>query len=207
MTTEDELRALYPAPVERTWKKESPIVTAGYAELIAAAPFCVLATRSADGLDCSPRGDGPGFVRVADERTLLIPDRRGNNRLDTLSNLLECPDIGLIFLIPGVGETVRVRGAAIISTEPDLLSVNEYRGVRPTTVLVVTVHRIYFQCRRALLRSGLWDPGARVDPATLPSAGRLQTEVGAMEQTAADEYDAALGEYAAATLYEGPTKA
>jgi PPOX class probable FMN-dependent enzyme len=192
--------------VPRAWAKESDVITPGYRELIAASPFCVVATRGADGIDCSPRGDAPGFVEVLDEHTLVIPDRRGNNRLDTLRNILQDNEIGLIFLIPGIGEAVRVRGTAVISTDPDLLARHHFRGIAPVTVLVVTVSRIYFQCRRASLRSTLWQ-APHVDPAGLPTPGRLQAEVGAMAARDADAYDAGVAEYAASTLYDGPTKA
>lgn len=206
VATEDALLALYPTPVARTWAKESDFVTPGYAELIAASPFCVLATRGAHGIDCSPRGDGPGFVDVIDPRTLVIRDRRGNNRLDTLRNLLFDNAIGLIFVIPGIGEAVRVRGTAAISTDPDLLARYTFRGAVPVTALVVTVTRIYFQCRRAALRSSLWNTPA-VDPASLPTPGRLQAEVGAMAAADAAEYDAVVADYTSATLYSGPTRA
>lgn len=206
VTTEEQLLALYPTPVARTWAKESSVVTPGYRELIAASPFCVIATDGPDGIDCSPRGDAPGFVRVLDERTLVIPDRRGNNRLDTLRNIVRDGRIGLVFLIPGVGEAVRVRGVATISTDPELLRDNAVRGIEPVTVLVVTVHRIYFQCRRATLRSALWQ-APHVDPATLPTPGRLQAEVGAMTGPDARDYDATIAEYASSTLYAGPTRA
>ncbi|MTD15704.1 pyridoxamine 5'-phosphate oxidase family protein [Nakamurella sp. YIM 132087] len=201
------LSALYPAPVARALGKESPVLTPGYVELLAAAPFCIVATHGPAGIDCSPRGDPPGFVQVLDERTLLLPDRRGNNRLDTLRNLLHDPAIALIFLIPGMGEAVRVRGTAVISTDPDLLERCRIQGVLPATVLVVSVDCVYFQCQRALLRSGLWDPAAQVDRSTLPSTGRLQQELGQFTAAQAAEYDATLADYAAATLYEGPTKA
>lgn len=206
VTSQEQLRGLYPEPVARTWAKESAVITPGYRELIEASPFCVIATNGPDGIDCSPRGDAPGFVVIPDGRTLEIPDRRGNNRLDTLRNVLHDDRIGLIFLIPGIGETVRVRGTAVISTDPDLLARHLFRGIAPVTVLVVTVSRIYFQCRRATLRSALWQ-APHLDPAGLPTPGRLQAEVGAMSEPAALEYDATVAEYASSTLYEGPTKA
>lgn len=206
MTSPEDLAALYPPPQSRALAKESATITPLYAELIAAAPFCVLATLGTSGIDCTPRGDAPGFVQVADARTLLVPDRRGNNRLDTLKNLLQCKVIGMIFMIPGVGEAVRVRGTAAISTDPDLLGRFEVAGVLPVTVLVVTVDRIYFQCQRAIRRSKLWDPESRVDRKSLPSAGRLQVEAGAMTAEAAVDYDATLDDYAAATLYASPSK-
>lgn len=205
VTDRDALRALYRDPVPRALAKESPVLTAGYAELVTASPFCVVATHGADGIDLSPRGDAPGFVRVLDERTLLLPDRRGNNRLDTLENVLRDSRIGLLFLVPGLGEAVRVRGTAVITADPELLAPSTVAGVAPVTGLVVTVSRVYFQCRRATLRSALWEPAQR-DPADLPTPGRLQAEVGAMTEQDAREYDATVADYTAGTLYAGPTK-
>ena len=121
ITTEAQLADAYPIrPSGPSLTKESAVITPRYGELIAAAPFCVLTTIGEGGLDCSPRGDAPGFVRIRDPRTLEIPDRRGNNRLDTLRNLLRDDRIGLIFVIPGVNECIRVRGTAIISTDPEV---------------------------------------------------------------------------------------
>lgn len=202
----EQLDALYGDPNPRSLAKESPVVTPLYAELIAAAPFAILATHGPKGIDCSPRGDAPGFVQVRDERTLLVPDRRGNNRLDTLRNLLHDPTIALLFMIPGVGETVRVRGTATISRADALRARFEVSGVLPATVLVVDVERVYFQCQRAVVRSRLWDPERYAARATLPTAGQLQAEVGAMTVEQAVEYDATQDEYVAATLYDGPSK-
>ena len=206
VTDAGALEALYPPANPRSLAKESDVLTPGYGALIEASPFVVVATRGPAGLDCSPRGDRPGFVQVADERTLLLPDRRGNNRLDTLHNLLHDPDIALIFLIPGVGETVRVRGTAVISTDPDLIGRTAHNGIKPATVLVISVSRVYFQCQRAVVRSGLWDPSVHVDRATLPTAGDLQREVGVLDAAQAADYDATLDDYVRATLYEGPSK-
>ena len=206
VTSLEQLDALYADPTPRSLAKESPIVTPLYAELIAAAPFAILATHGPKGIDCSPRGDVPGFVQVLDERTLLLPDRRGNNRLDTLRNLLHHPAIALLFMVPGVGETVRVRGTATISTAEDLRARFEVSGVLPATVLTVDVERVYFQCQRALARSRLWDPERYAARSTLPTAGQLQVEAGAMTAQRAVEYDADLDEYVASTLYDGPSR-
>lgn len=206
VTSLEQLTALYAEPTPRSLAKESPVVTPLYAELIAAAPFAVLATHGPKGIDCSPRGDAPGFVHVQDEHTLLVPDRRGNNRLDTLRNLLHDPAIAMLFMVPGVGETVRVRGTATISTAEPLRARFEVCGVLPVTVLRVRVERVYFQCQRALVRSGLWDPERYVDRAALPTAGRLQAEAGAMTAAQAVDYDAGLEEYVASTLYDGPSR-
>ena len=207
VTSLEQLAALYAAPNPRSLAKESPVVTPLYAELIAASPFAVVATHGPRGLDCSPRGDAPGFVHVLDDRTLLVPDRRGNNRLDTLRNLVHDPAVALLFLVPGLGETVRVRGTATISTAPDLRGRFEVAGALPVTVLVVHVERVYFQCRRASVRSALWDPERYADPGALPTAGQLQAEAGAMTAAQAADYDADIDDYVAATLYDGPAKA
>ena len=131
----------------------------------------MLATCGPEGLDCSPRGDPPGFVRVVDEHTLLIPDRRGNNRIDSLRNLVRDPRIALLFLIPGVGETMRINGRARISTDPKLTESFAINGKVPKCVLVVTVEKAYFQCTKAIIRSKLWDPASKVDRKTLPTPG------------------------------------
>jgi PPOX class probable FMN-dependent enzyme len=137
----------------------------------------VLATCGPEGLDCSPRGDPPGFVRVADEHTLIIPDRRGNNRIDSLRNLVRDPRIALLFLIPGVGETMRVNGTAKISIDPALTESFAMNGKVPKCVLVVTVQTAYFQCTKAIIRSKLWDPASKVDRKTLPTPGSILAEV------------------------------
>lgn len=203
----EQLGTLYPPPNARALGKESRLVTPSYARLIEAAPFAIVATRGPRGLDCSPRGDPAGFVRVLDDRTLVLPDRRGNNRLDTLRNLLYDNAIALIFLIPGMGETIRVRGTAVISTDPELIGAAAVSGIKPTTVVVVSVDRVYFQCQRAVVRARLWDPMARVDPSTLPTAGQLQRGAGLLDEAQAADYDATLDDYVASTLYEGPSKA
>lgn len=181
--SEEQLLALYPTPVARTWAKESSVITPGYREMIAASPFCVIATTGPEGIDCSPRGDAPGFVRVLDERTLVIPDRRGNNRLDTLRNVVRDSRIGLVFLIPGVGEAVRVRGRATISTDPKLLQDNAVHGIEPVTVLVVTVDRIYFQCRMghpafSALAGAARRPGEPAHPRPVAGRGRSDERAG-----------------------------
>jgi uncharacterized protein len=178
VTTIAALEALYtPAPLPPAVVKEIDHVSPHYRALIAASPFVVVSTSGPEGLDCSPRGDEPGFVRVHDDKTLMIPDRRGNNRIDSLRNLVHDPRISLLFLIPGVGETLRVNGRAAISTEPALLESFAVNGKTPKTVLVVTVERIYFQCAKAIKRSKLWDPSRHIDRASLPSAGAILAEI------------------------------
>ena len=173
ITTLEELDAIYGRPGETSLVKETARVTPHYRALIEASPFAILATSGPEGLDCSPRGDAPGFVRVADERTLHLPDRRGNNRVDSLRNIVRDPRAALLFLIPGSGTTLRVNGRAQLSIEPQLLRSFEKEGKAPRSVVVLTVEAIYFQCARAIVRSELWNPAKHVDPASLPSAGEI----------------------------------
>ena len=176
--TTEQLEALYSdAPYGPAVFKETDQITPQYRKLIEAAPFVVLATCGPEGLDCSPRGDPPGFVRVVDERTLLIPDRRGNNRIDSLRNLVRDPRVSLLFLIPGVGETMRINGRAKISTDPKLTESFAMNGKVPKCVLVVTVAKAYFQCTKAIIRSKLWDPKSIVDRKTLPTPGSILAEI------------------------------
>lgn len=203
VTTLEHLLEVYPTPsAELSRGKESGTLVSTYARMIEASPFCVISTVGDGGLDQSPRGDAPGFVRIRDERTLVIPDRRGNNRLDTLRNIVADPRVGLLFLVPGIGHELRVRGTAVISTDPDELERHAVRGILPASVLVVTVERVYFQCARAIKRSRLWDNDAHVDPATLPTAGQMTRETGGFtSDLAASDYDAALEDRQNNTLY------
>jgi len=203
VTTTERLLEVYPTgPAASSVAKESATITPGHARIVAAAPFVVVATVGRGGLDQSPRGDHPGFVVVRDERTLVIPDRRGNNRLDTLRNLVADPRVGLLFVVPGLGEELRVRGTAVISTDPDELARHEVKGVQPASVIVVTVERVYFQCARAIKRSRLWDSESRVDLRSLPTAGEMTREAGGFTSDAeAAAYDAALDARQDATLY------
>ena len=171
--TLDQLEALYSAPVPTSVTKEIDHLTELHRAYIEASPFVLVATSGLDGLDCSPRGDPPGFVRVVDERTLMMPDRRGNNRLDTLRNLVVNPRIGLLFLVPGVGVTLRVNGTAGISTDVELRESFIMGDKVPTTVIVITTSSVYTQCPKALMRSHLWDPARHRDPSELPSVGDI----------------------------------
>ena len=178
VTTMSELEALYnEKPHGASLFKEIDHISPQYKKLIEAAPFLVLATNRPDGLDCSPRGDPPGFVRVRDEKTLLIPDRRGNNRIDSLRNLVSDPRVALLFLIPGVGETMRIVGRAAISADPELCASFVLFGKTPRCVLVVTVERAYYQCTKAIIRSKLWDPATKVERASLPTPGSILAEI------------------------------
>ena len=171
------LERLYGAPSGAAVEKEIDYLHPHYARLIAASPFFVLATGGPGGLDASPRGDAPGFVVVENEKTLLIPDRRGNNRIDSLRNIIADPHVALLFLIPGVGETLRVNGRAEISTDPVLLERFRVEGKLPRSVIVVHVDTVFFQCARAIFRSKLWDPAQHIERRSLPSLGTIVADV------------------------------
>lgn len=173
ITTLEELSALYGAPVEAAIVKEVDTITPHYRAFIDAAPFAALATSGPEGLDCTPRGDVPGFVRVHDAKTLMLPDRRGNNRVDSLRNIIRDPRVALLFLIPGSGNTLRVNGRARIATDSALLESFVVDGKAPRSVIVIAVEAVYFQCARAIVRSDLWNPAKHVDPKSLPSAGQI----------------------------------
>jgi uncharacterized protein len=169
--TKEGLRDFYAPPIERARLKTLPRLDRHCRDYIALSPFLCLGTAGPDGLDVSPRGDRPGFVRILDDRTLAIPDWPGNNRLDSLTNLTVNAQVGLLFLIPGVQETLRVNGAARISTDPALLSHWETNGKLPKSALVVTVREAYLHCGKALIRSRLWEPDYRIERNRLPSYG------------------------------------
>jgi PPOX class probable FMN-dependent enzyme len=173
IATVGQLEAIYGQPNEASTVKVSAKITPPYRALIDKSPFAALATCGPEGLDCSPRGDLPGFVRVHDKKTLMVPDRRGNNRIDSLRNIVRDPRIALLFLIPGSGSTLRVNGRAQISVDPDLLASFSVDGKAPRTVIIMTVDEIYFQCARAIVRSDLWNPDKRIDPKTLPTPGQI----------------------------------
>jgi uncharacterized protein len=194
------LRELYGTPSDGAIAKEIDYVHPHYRAMIEASPFMVMATSGPDGLDVSPRGDPAGFVVVQDERTLLIPDRRGNNRADSLSNLIADPRIALLFLIPGVGETLRVNGRAEISIDPVLLERFPAQGKLPRSVIVVHVERVYFQCPKALVRSDLWNPEKHVERRSLPSSGTILADI-TRGRVGGPEYDAAYPERLKATIY------
>jgi PPOX class probable FMN-dependent enzyme len=194
------LRELYGTPSDGANAKEIDYVHLHYRSMIEASPFMVMATSGPDGLDVSPRGDPAGFVVVQDERTLLIPDRRGNNRADSLSNLIADPRIALLFLIPGVGETLRVNGRAEISIDPVLLERFPAQGKLPRSVIVVHVERVYFQCPKALVRSDLWNPEKHVERRSLPSSGTILADI-TRGRVGGAEYDAAYPERLKATIY------
>jgi PPOX class probable FMN-dependent enzyme len=173
IATTGQLEAIYGSPGAAATVKVADRVTPLYRLLIESSPFVALATSGPEGLDCSPRGDLPGFVRIHDETTLMMPDRRGNNRIDSLRNIVRDPRAALLFLIPGSGNTLRINGSAHVSDEPELLASFRMEGKAPRTVIVMTVGEIYFQCARAIVRSDLWNPDKRVDPKSLPTPGQI----------------------------------
>jgi uncharacterized protein len=181
--TEEQLDALYDRPVPTSNLKEVDHITDDYARLIAASPFVILATVGPEGLDCSPRGDPRGFARVADPKTLMIPDRRGNNRIDSLRNIVRDPRVALLFLIPGIGTSMRVNGKARLSTDPGLCASFAMEGKNPKCVIVITVERAYTQCQKAITRSRLWDAETHVDKTSLPTVGEM------MERLASGNFD------------------
>jgi PPOX class probable FMN-dependent enzyme len=201
ISTMAQLEALYSVPPSgQALIKEIDHVNAAYRALIEAAPFFALATNGPDGLDCSPRGDPAGFVRVLDKKTIVIPDRLGNNRIDSLRNLIYDPRVALLFLIPGVNETLRIVGRAEISTDPELCANLTMQGEAPRSVLVVSVDRVFFQCAKAIMRSKLWDPASKVARSTLPTSGKILAEItnGKIDGV---ERDHAAPERQKATLY------
>lgn len=171
--TVDELKAIYDGTSEASIAKVTATLTAEYRLMIEASPFLALATVGPEGMDCSPRGDRGGVVRVADEKTVLLPDWRGNNRVDSLLNIVRDPRVALMFLIPGSNTTMRINGRAVVSVDPELLQSFEMDGKHPRTVIVMTIDEVYFQCARALMRSELWNPEHFVEPASLPTPGVL----------------------------------
>lgn len=194
----DELHALYGAPGPTSLRKESPVLTPEYRRIVEAAPFLALATVGPEGLDCSPRGDRPGeLVRVLDERTLALPDRRGNDRVDSLRNIVRDPRVALMFLVPGSGNALRINGRARITADAGLLASFAVDGKPPRSVAVITAETIYFQCARALIRSRLWEPHGTPD---LPTPGEILAALTAGEVGGAT-YDKEWPERAAKTMW------
>lgn len=199
-----ELEAHYGAPNERSVRKEIDHVNADYRRFIELSPFVVLATGGPEGLDCSPRGDVPGFVRILDSRTLALPDRPGNNRVDSLRNMVAAPQVGLLFIVPGVGETLRVNGRARVSLDPELLASFAMDGKPPRSVLLIDVQSVYFHCAKAIVRSNLWDPAHHVERSQMPSAGEMLRRVNAEqygETFDVERYEADLAERMKKNLY------
>ncbi|RYY77309.1 MAG: pyridoxamine 5'-phosphate oxidase family protein [Gammaproteobacteria bacterium] len=199
ITTISQLTSIYDTPGEASIKKEIPYLHPHYQAIINASPFAVLATRGLGGLDASPRGDAAGFVHIEDDKTLIMPDRRGNNRLDSLRNIIHDPQIALLFLVPGLGETLRVNGRASISTDPELLNQFIVNGKLPKTVLLIQVETVFFQCSRAIHRSGLWsDKKDRM--VSIPTPGRILADL-SNSTIDGDKYDRELPARIKETLY------
>ena len=173
ITDVSQLDGIYGQAKEGSLLKELEHISPHYRVFIEKSPFVIMSTVGPGGMDCSPRGDPPGFVRVLDAKTVLMPDRRGNNRLDSLRNLVADPRISLLFLVPGVGETLRINGRASIVTDPALCATFEVNGKPPASVLEITADRVYFQCQKALHRSKLWLAESQVERSELPSAGAM----------------------------------
>ena len=200
IATIEQLEAIYGFPGETSTVKVADRITPSYRGLIEKSPFAALATAGPEGLDCSPRGDVPGFIRIHDDKTLMMPDRRGNNRVDSLRNIVFDPRVALLFLIPGAGSTLRVNGRAHLSADPALLATFKMDGKAPRTVVVMTVEEIYFQCARAIVRSDLWNPDKRVDPKSLPTPGQILAEM-SEQRLGGEEYDRAWPERARQSLW------
>ena len=196
-----ELEALYSEGVYPPAKaKEADRITNAYRALVDASPFFALATNGPDGLDCSPRGDPKGFVRVLDDKTIVVPDRRGNNRIDSLRNLIHDPRVALLFLIPGVSETLRIMGRASICTDAELCASFTMQGKAPRSVLVIAVEKVFFQCAKAIVRSKLWDSKTQVERSSLPTPGVILAEITAGKLGGA-EHDRIAPERLKATIY------
>jgi PPOX class probable FMN-dependent enzyme len=200
IATVEQLEAIYGETNEASTVKVADRITPSYRVLIEKSPFAALATSGPEGLDCSPRGDLPGFVRIHDDKTLMMPDRRGNNRVDSLRNIVRDPKVALLFLIPGSGTTLRINGHAHVSVDPDLLASFRVDGKAPRSVIVMTVGEIYFQCARAIVRSDLWNPDKRIDPKTLPTPGQILAEM-SENRVGGEEYDRAWPERARQTMW------
>ncbi|OHV88189.1 pyridoxamine 5'-phosphate oxidase family protein [Mesorhizobium sp. ORS 3428] len=200
ITSVEQLEALYGRPGEASLVKELDDVIPEYAAFIEASPFVALATCGPEGLDCSPRGDLAGFVRLVDEKTLMMPDRRGNNRADSMKNIIRDPRVGLLFLVPGSGTTLRVNGRAHITTDAALCASFTVDGKPARSVTVIAVDTVYFQCARAIVRSDLWNPAKHVDPKALPTPGRI-LEIASRKNIDGETYDREWPERAKKTMW------
>ncbi len=200
ISTVAELEALYGAPSEAAIVKEIDRIVPEYRVLIERAPFVALATVGPEGLDCSPRGDRGPVVHVADDRTLMLPDRRGNNRVDSLRNIVRDPRVALLFLVPGSGTTLRVNGRARLSIDPALLARFAVEGKAPRSVIEIAVETVFFQCARAIVRSQIWDPASHADPATLPTPGQILAAL-SQAHVGGEAYDSEWPERARSSLW------
>lgn len=200
VTSLEQLAALYPAPAATSVQKVTTRLTPLQRRYVEASPFVVVATVGPNGVDCSPRGDPPGFVRVVHDRLLQFPDRRGNNRIDTLRNIVVDGRIALLFVVPGLGVTLRVNGTAYVRTDARLRASFSYGDATPTTVVEVAVAEVYTQCPKAFVRGAVWDPHSFRSPDDLPTVGQIMVEItdGAFDGEA---HDAADPERLRTTLY------
>jgi len=197
----EQLEALYtPAPAPAAARKVAHRMTPEYRRFVEASPFAALATIGPEGIDCSPRGDEAGFVRIHDDSTLMMPDRRGNNRIDSLRNIVRDPRCAFLFLLPGSGTTFRANGRAHLSIEPALLESFAVEGKPPRSVIVMNIDELYFQCARAIIRSDLWNPERHIDPATLPTPGEILAAMTDRE-VGGKAYDEAWPERARQTMW------
>jgi len=196
----EQLEAMYGAPVDTSLLKVTHHITPLQGEYIEASPFVLLATVGPDGVDCSPRGDPAGFVRIVDPTTIQIPDRRGNNRIDSLRNIVGDPRVALLFVVPGIGVTLRINGTAVLRTDDELRASFQFAGKLPTTVIEITVGECYTQCPKALIRSDLWNPEHFRSASELPTVGQINVEIsgGAFDGAA---YDANYPQRVKDTIY------
>lgn len=200
ITSSHELEQIYGAVAKSSLTKVTDHIHPAYRPFIESSPFVALATSGPEGLDVSPRGDPAGFIHIEDEKTLYLPDRRGNNRIDSLRNILHDNRVALLFLIPGIGETLRINGTAEISQDPALLARFALNNQLPKTVLRISVNSVFFQCSRAIIRSRLWDPATQMARQDLPSTGSILSMISQSEIDGV-AYDEALPERLRTTLY------
>ncbi len=197
---EQELRTFYGSPNFRAARKQMDKLDKHCRHFISLSPFLVLATAGEKGTDASPRGDAPGFVAVVDDHTLIIPDRPGNNRVDSMTNIMENPNVGLLFMVPGIKETLRVNGKASVTAEPPLLEPMSARGKVPRSGLVIKVEEVYLHCAKALIRSKLWDPETQVERSAFPTLGQIfKDQIDEVDD--AEETDRAIQEGYTTRLY------
>lgn len=200
----EELRALYDLPMELAVNKQRDKLDKFSIKFLELSAFSILATSDAHGhMDCSPRGDHPGFIQMLDERTIALPDRPGNNRLDSLSNIISNQNVGLLALIPGFKECLRINGSAKIVVNRELLERFEHQGKRPKSVIIISIREVYFHCAKAISRSKLWEPNAKVDRNIMPSLGRIiMNQIDpAKSETEVKEVEIRIEERAKTTLY------
>ena len=177
LTSLEDLHAHYGTAGEASLIKEIDHLSDAYRQIVETSRFCALTTAGPEGLDCSPRGDNDPVVRVQDERTLLLPDRRGNNRIDSLRNIIRDPRVSLMFMVAGWNNVLRVNGQAVLSVDPELLASFEKEGHQPRSVIILTIGSVYFQCARAIMRADLWNPDNRIAKGDLPTPGQIMQEI------------------------------